>query len=313
VGAGWVAGVTRARAMASRCLGAGGAREIAAAATLAEALHALRATPYRRYLEHLEADASPADAQRAVTAALLWHLRVLAGWQPRAGVNTVRLLAAGFEIANVENHARAFFGAQTREPYRLGALATAWPRLARARTLAELRAELACSPWGDPGGESLAVVATGMRIAAADRVATAVPSAALWATGRVALLVAREVFVAGRRLPVPSARRAARLLGAAPLRAASFADFADFCRHLPGAARWAVAEVDEPGGLWRAEARWWVRIEHDAAGLLRGSRYAAAPVVGAVAMLSVDTWRVRAGLELAARGGRPGEVCDALG
>jgi ATP synthase (C/AC39) subunit len=312
VGAGWVAGVTRARAMASRCLGDSGARQVAAAATLGEAVRALRATPYRRYLEHLGADASLADAQRAVTATLLWHLRVLAGWQPRAGVNAIRLLAAGFEIANVEDHARAPFGAQTREPYRLGALATAWPRLAGARTPAELRAELASSPWGDPGGESLAAVATGMRIAAADRLATAVPSAAPWAAGRAALLVAREVFVAGRRLPVPSARRAARLLGAAPLRAASLTDFADFCQHLQGAARWAVARVDEPGWLWRAEARWWVQLEQDAAGLLRGSRYEAAPVVGAVAMLSADAWRVRAGLELAARGGRPGEVCDAL-
>jgi hypothetical protein len=77
-------------------------------------------------------------------------------------------------------------------------------------------------------------------------------------------------------------------------------------------ARGAVAGVDEPGGLWRAEARWWARLEQDAAGLLRGSRYDVAPVVGTVAMLSADAWRVRAGLELAARGGRPGEVFDAL-
>lgn len=95
MGAGWVAGVTRARAMLSRCLGASGAQDVAGAATLDDALRYLGSTPYRH---DLGSEAGLADAQRAVSTTLLWHLRVLAGWQPRAGAAAVRLLASGFPV-----------------------------------------------------------------------------------------------------------------------------------------------------------------------------------------------------------------------
>ncbi|MFF4603215.1 V-type ATPase subunit [Streptomyces sp. NPDC001339] len=310
MGAGWVAGVTRARAMLSRCLGTAGVREVAEASTLDAALRHLGATAYRR---DLEPDASLSDAQRAVAATLLWHLRVLAGWLPRGGANVVRLLASGFEIANVEDHLRTVSGTplpQPVRPYRLGTLATAWPRLARTGSPAELRAALASSVWGDPGAESPAAVATGMRISAAVRTASAVPEAARWAAGRLALLVGREVFVVGRRLAEPSARHAGRLLGSGAVGAASFADFR---QRLPDTARWALDGVDDAADLWRAEARWWDQLRRNGAGLLRGSRMSSAPVIGAVAELSADAWRVRGALELAARGGRPAEVSDGPG
>ncbi|MFD0515749.1 hypothetical protein [Streptomyces aureus] len=53
-------------------------------------------------------------------------------------------------------------------------------------------------------------------------------------------------------------------------------------------------------------------MQADGAAMLRDGRYGPRVVVGAVAVLSVDAWRVRAALESAARGGRPGEVFDAL-
>jgi vacuolar-type H+-ATPase subunit C/Vma6 len=149
MGAGWVAGVTRARALRTRALGAERLREVAATGTLDDALRGLRTTAYGR---DVTPDASTADAQRAVSAALLWHLRVLAGWQPREGAQAVRTLAAGFEMSNVQEHLRSLTGpplpGPPRAPYRLGALATAWPRLSRARTPGEVRALLAASPWG---------------------------------------------------------------------------------------------------------------------------------------------------------------------
>lgn len=308
MGGGWVAGVTRARAMLSRCLGAGGARDVAAGPTLDDAVRYLGATAYRH---DLRPDMSLADAQRAVGATLLWHLRVLAGWQPRSGAEAVRLLAAGFEIANTEEHLRAVGGAglpRPARPYQLGTLATAWPRLARTASPPELRTALAASVWGDPGAESPAAVATGMRASAAVRTAGALPEAARWAAGRMALLVGREVFVVGRRMAEPAARRASRLLGSAAVRAASFANFR---QHLPATARWALDGIDEAADLWRAEARWWDRLEQDGSELLRGSRWGSGPVVGAVAVLSADAWRVRGALELAARGGRPTGVFDA--
>ncbi|MFF4546604.1 hypothetical protein [Streptomyces sp. NPDC001435] len=306
--AGWVAGAVRAKALANRYPGADGAREIAACATLDDALRSLAATPYSRYVR--TAVGLP-QAQRAVTATLLWHLRVLAGWLPRGGARLLVPLAAGFEIANVASRLLAQDGRRTEaaEPYRLGALETAWRSLERAGTPAELRATLATSPWGDPGGDTPWALVTGMRMAAARRTAVVVPHARPWAEGRAALLIARELFVHRRTVSTTVRRDAARLLGARALSADTYQEFRE---GLPAATRWVVADVAEPGGLWRAEAGWWRRVHNDGAVMLRDARHGPGVVVGAVAVLSVDAWRVRAALESAARGGRPGEVFDAL-
>ncbi|MDW6057135.1 hypothetical protein SAZ11_02330 [Streptomyces sp. FXJ1.4098] len=193
MGAGWVAGVTRAKAMLSRALGAERAEEVASAPGLDAAVRYLSASPYGH---DLPSEASLADAQRAVGETLVWHLRVLAGWQPPSGVTALRLLACGFEIANTEDHLRTLTdtlpntftdtltdGGPLPPPYRLGTLATAWPRLARTRSPQELRAALASSAWGDPGAATPVAVAIGMRVSAAVRTAMAVPEAARWAAG----------------------------------------------------------------------------------------------------------------------------------
>ncbi|MEU0756367.1 V-type ATPase subunit [Streptomyces albogriseolus] len=320
MGAGWVAGVTRARALRTRCLGPEDVKEVAGARTLDDALRRLAATPYRGGLAP-SAGSSPAEAQRAVTATLLWHLRILAGWQPAAGTEAVRALAAGFEIRNTERHLSTLVGDASPSgpdrprpsPYRLGALAIAWTRLSATRTPAELRNALTASSWGDPGGDSPAAVATGMRVSAAVRLAGAAPDAARWAAARLALLVAREVFVVGRRLPDVSAHRAARLLGPRAVEARSYAGFR---QALPDTAGWLLEDVGEAADLWRAEARWWDAVERDGRDMLRRSRFGPPPVVGAVALLSADAWRTRGALELAAHGGRgdqPAEVLHAPG
>ncbi|MFC5810910.1 hypothetical protein [Streptomyces heilongjiangensis] len=318
--------MTRARALRIRCLGVAGIRDVAASPTLQDALRRLAATPYRHDVDDVGPGATPAEAQHAVSATLLWHLRVLSGWQPTGGADVVRALAAGFEISNARHHVRSLSAEEPRPdpaggpssdaarppPYRLGALATAWTSLARTRTPAELRAALAASVWGDPGDDSPAAVATGMRVSAALRLAAVVPDAARWAAARLALLLARETFVVGRRLPDVSVRRAARLLGPRAVRAASYDDFR---RALPPTARWLLDDVGEAADLWRAEGWWWDAVERDGMELLRRSRFGPQPVVGAVALLSVDAWRTRGALELAARGGGPGdwpaEVLDA--
>ncbi|MFI1566528.1 hypothetical protein ACH4ZX_26325 [Streptomyces sp. NPDC020490] len=306
MGAGWVAGVTRAEAMAAGRAGPDTARRLAAAPSLSDALRELAGTFYRR---GLDVTAGAADAQRAVSEALVWQLRVLAGWQPRPGTVAVRLLASAFEIENTHHHLRALSGGPRRAPYRLGALSTAWPRLSRTTSPAGLRAVLATSAWGDPGAESPAAVVTGMRLSAAARTAANVPRAARWAAGQAALLVAREVHLTGRRLTGPAGRHAASLLGPAALRAPSFTGFRD---RLAAPARWALADVERPQDLWRAEARWWPAVEGEALGMLRRARLDASPVVAAAAVLGVDAWRVRAGLECAAQGGRALEAFDEL-
>ncbi|WP_037730042.1 V-type ATPase subunit, partial [Streptomyces roseochromogenus] len=240
--AGWVAGAVRAKALVGRCPGAGGAREIAACGTLDDALRYLAATPYSRCSR--TAVGLP-GAQRAVTATLLWHLRVLAGWLPPGGARLLVPLAAGFEIANVAALLPALDGRRVEapEPYRLGALETAWRSLRLAGTPAELRAALAASPWGDPGGDTPWALVTGMRMAAARRTAVAVPPARRWAQGRAVLLTARELFVHRRSLPEPARRDAARLLGARVSAAASYQEFRD---HLPSAVRWVLADIEKP-------------------------------------------------------------------
>ncbi|WP_210435303.1 hypothetical protein [Saccharopolyspora sp. ASAGF58] len=298
----------RARSLLSRRLGAGGARELAACSSLAEALHVLADGPYH---QEVRPGQSLEDAERAVAATALWHLRVLAGWQPREGAELVRTLAGWFEVSNVVERTRARGrgrGALPR-PYHLGALAVSWPRLATVETQDELRRALAASPWGDPGGRTALAVAVGMQLAWAVRVAVRVPQAQTWAAGGAALLVAREQFLGGRPLAEPAARRAAALLGADALEATFLSDFKD---KLPGEARWALLGVEEPGELWRTETAWWARVDSDARRFLRSWEFGPDAVLGCVALLGVDARRVRTALELSARGGRPLEAFDVL-
>jgi hypothetical protein len=301
----WVAGTVRARALARRRLGAGAARALAACPSLGDALAALAATPYRREVQQGQ---GLAEAQRAVSGTLLWHLRVLAGWLPRRGTQMLRVLAGWFEIANVDELLHRLAGGAAEEPFQLGALATAWPRLAVARSPGELRGLLAASPWGDPGGGTVRALQLGMRLTWLERIAS-VDAAAPWAAGAAALVVARERFVTGRDLPTGTDTRAARLLGMAAPGAASLAELV---RRLPPDAAWVLRDATDPDQLWHAEARWWSRVERDGFALLDGTRFGSAAVAGTVAVLATDAWRVQAALELAARGGRPLEAFDVL-
>jgi hypothetical protein len=304
--AGWIAGGVRARALLRRRVGAVGTREVAACPSLADALDLLVAGPYQR---DVRVGQTLEEAEHAVGSTLLWHLRVLAGWQPRAGAELVRLLAGWFEVANVLEHVCSLLGADTGPQYRLGTLATAWPRLAATTSLAELRSGLAASPWGDPGAEDPWAVVTGIQLGWATRLAERVPQVRAWAAGGAALLVARARYALDRTIPEPAQRRVVALLGADPAKATSLADFT---RRLPSESRWALAGIDNPAELWQAEERWWVRVEQDALALLRGPGFGPDPVVGCVALLTLDARRVRAAIELAARGGRPLEAFDAL-
>jgi hypothetical protein len=72
--------------------------------------------------------------------------------------------------------------------------------------------------------------------------------------------------------------------------------------HAPTDARWVLAGIDRPEELWRADVAWWHRVERDAFALLRRASFGRPPVIGAVAVLAADAWRVRAALEVAARG-----------
>ena len=304
----WVAGVVRAKALARRRLGAAGVRAVAKSPGLGPALAVLASSPYGH---DVRPGQSLGAAQHAVAASLLWNMRVLAGWLPRGRADVVRLVAAGYEVANLDEHLwtlqypLAPQGEPASPPYSLGTLETSWSRLSSTATLTGVAEVLETSRWQLRGCRTPREFHLGIRLAWADAVVAGVPEAAGWARAAAALLVLREVLLEGRGLTEPLALRASYVLGpgfvgALAGRPPGLAGLRDA---LPSGARWVLDGLDKGQDLWRGEAAWWHRVERDGFALLRGSGYDRGPVVGALAVLALDVWRVRAALETAARGG----------
>ncbi|HEY7250030.1 MAG TPA: hypothetical protein VIG37_06010 [Methylomirabilota bacterium] len=291
---GWVAGSVRARHLLARRLGREQALALARSASLEDGLALLAGSAYGR---SVRAGMDLASAQRAVGEATLWHLRVLAGWVPPRALEPVRALAAWFELANIEDRLAYLAGGEPREPFALGGLATVWPRVAGAQSSAEVRAALVGSPWGDPGADDPAAIGLGLRFAWGRRVLGAIEEAD-WAVGAMALLVARELFLAGRTAESVAARRPLGLGSAWPS-ASNVRALRDL---LPPQAAWALHGVEEPADLWRGEVAWWKRVELDGERLARAPHLGRATVIGCVVLLGVDAWRTVGALEAAARG-----------
>jgi hypothetical protein len=250
-----------------------------------------------------------ASAERAVFATLLWHIRILAGWGPPLGAGPLRLLAAGFEIANVTDHLAALAGRPIPEPYELGSMANAWTAVSAATTPADVRAALATSPWGDPGGEDPATIRLALLFSWARRVFDGVPGAAEWATSGAALLVSRVVNSGALPDLSPSAQRDARHLLGPHWQEVSGAG--QPAQHLAKAAAKILEGITGADELWRAEARWWSTVAASGKVLLTHSPPDVSCSVGAVGVLAADAWRARAALQIAARGG--GDIEELLG
>jgi hypothetical protein len=304
--AAWVAGSVRARAIARRRVGAAGARDLAGSGSLPVAVDMLARSPYGRRVHPGD---ELAGAKRGVAATLLWNLRVLAGWLPPHGAEMLRVVAGWFEIANAEEHIRALHGQPAADPYQLGTLATAWPRIAATTSADELRTVLASSPWGDPGAANPRSVQLSMRLSWAERVAGRIPAARTWTCAAAALVVARESLARGMALPEAAAAAASRLLGA---RAAIAQSLTDLRSALPAAARWVLDDISDVSQLWRAEIRWWGHLRADSARLVTRSGFGPERVIGAIGLLAFDAWIVDGALEVAARGHEALEVFDAL-
>jgi hypothetical protein len=306
--AGWVAASVRGRGLARRCVGREGARQVARCGSLDDAVSFLASTPYGR---EIRPGMDLLDAQHAVFAAVLWHLRILAGWDPPLGAGPLRLLGAGFEVANIGGRLAQLAGQLPRAPYELGSTGTVWSAVSTAGSPAEVRAALGSSGWGDPGTDELPAIRLALQLAWARRVLDGVEGAGDWAISRAALVMAR--VVASGAVPVlgPSARRdARRLLGPGWEDARSIDELAE---RTQGVAARALRGVHGPGDLWRAEARWWTTVESDSRALAVRPRADAAAGIGVVGLLGADAWRVRCALAVAARGGDTEGFVDALG
>ena len=295
---GWVAGSVRARHMLARRLGREQSRALAGSASLEHALSVLSGSAYGR-LVRPEIDL--ASAQRAIAETALWHVRVLAGWMPPGGIELVQVLAAWFELANVEDRLAYLAGGPLSTPFALGGLATAGASVQSALSVAELREALKESRWGDPGSDEPGAIRLALRLAWARRALASMPEAREWALGAVALLLARELLLAGRpadelaalRPPVP---------GTAWMQATSVDALGGALGPESG---WVLAGIAEPAAIWLGEAAWWRRVEQDAERLASDFQMGRASVIGVVALLGVDASRVAAALESAARGGDP--------
>ena len=301
---GWVAGSTRARLLLGRRLGREGALELARAGSTAAALAQLAAGPYGRG----EVGTDLAGAQRAIAATTLLNLRLLAGWLAPGAVGVVRSLAGWFELVNVEDRLAYLLGHEAEQPFELGSLTLAWSAVQRAQTPSDVRAALAATAWGDPGSEEPADVHLSLRLAWARRVLAEAPEARAWVGGALAVLGARELFLHGG--DVRSSRILESMLGAGWERAATVPALA---WSLPGEAAWALEGIAEPEELWRAEAGWWARVEHDAEAMVRGHREGREAVVGVVALLAADARRTAAALGSASRGVRDAVFEEVLG
>ena len=144
---------------------------------------------------------SPRGAASRSPRRSLWNLRVLAGWLPRDGVVLLRTLAAWFELANVDE----MLAAGNAPAFDLGALETAWSRLAAAASVSG--SSLAVSAWQDPGGDG--APRCGLACGSATR--RAAGSASQPSPGRpgaAAMLLAGERLAAGR-VPDRGPRRGA--------------------------------------------------------------------------------------------------------
>ena len=249
----------------------------------------------------------PADRRRELEAEVGPVLALLAGTQAECE----RIIAqARRDAGRLTAETGAEAAAIAADAARPGALATAWPRLAQAASTGELRAALAASAWQDPGQPTPRAIRLGMRARWAARIAELGEPARTWAAGAAALLVAGERFASGRPAEPAVMDGALRLLGPAAAWAATPGELAG---SVPVRARWVLTGITTPAELWRAETALMAGMERDGLRLLRAPGLESGTVLGAVAVMACHAWRIRAALELAARGGTPAEAYDELG
>ena len=305
--AAWVAASVRARSMAQHLAGTGGGRRLAVQNTLAEALLLLADTAYADRLAHCT---DLGVAERATRDTVLWQLRVLAGWMPAGGTRLARAAAGAYERDNVVALASQLDGhLEANDPFNLGALATSWPRLRAATSPEALAESLRLSPWGGMGAGGKASLRDVLTLVWLRRLAAVVPEAWPWAGACCALTAARIVLVEGA---APSPRILQLLRPVIGRTWETAGDLAQFRVALPSSVRPVLAGVEAPEELWRAEAGMRAAVEAEGFALLRRPRAGPEVVLGAIAVMAMDAWRVRAALAAAAAGTGSSEVLDAV-
>jgi hypothetical protein len=280
---------------------------LAGAESLADAVVGLSGTAYAPAAKFPKATLE--EVQRVVAECTALQLRVLAAWLPPAAKGLFRSLAAWFELVNIEDRLAFLAGDGHRPAFELGVLSTVWGAAASAQSADELRRLLQRSTWGDPRSDDPQDIHLALRLAWARQVAAQAPEARTWADGATAILIAGEMFIADRPRDLDQAGQAD--LGAAWVGAETIADLR---AQLPPRASWALAGIDVPTELWRAELAWWRTVGSEAEAMTRSRLEGREVVIGAVALLGLDAVRVATALAVAAQEGNDvaREVLDGL-
>jgi hypothetical protein len=293
--ASWVAGSVRSHALAKRCMGAALAHEVASAPGWEAAVLVLSKA---HHLRGLRGPVSVDEVEDSIADSLLWNIRVLAGWLPSGGGESLRDLAGWFEIANIDRRLAVLSGGGVAHLFDLGRLATVSRHVASAGSTAQIAEILSRSSWGNPGGDDPQVIAAGARLSWARRLLERMQDARPLVAGGLALMVARSL-AAGR--PVDE-----RLRSLLQLRGP--AELATLAPALPRSVQWALEGVSTGDDLWRAEAHWWKRVEDQARLMMTSARWGPAVPIGCVLLLAADAHRMQMALESAWRGGDMREV-----
>lgn len=304
----WVAASARVRSLAQRRVGAGAVHTIAAESSLAGALAGLAGTVHG---ERLVGRTTLAGAERAIAETLLWQLRVLGGWVPAKGAALVRAAVAAFELDNILDLGTSLADGtrHSSDPYDLGSLSTVWNRLRTARSSAELTDAIHTSPWGEIDSPDVRVARDELNAVWLRRLASVAPAARTWAEGACALTIARIVLVDRSAVSPALVKLVRPLLGGAW---EGSHDLTGLVQHLPRRTQALFRGVTGPKDLWRAEAALRMSCESDGFRLLRGSLPGPDVVLGGIAVLAIDAWRVRAALASAAMGLGSSEVLDVV-
>ncbi|MGA7986765.1 MAG: hypothetical protein WCB51_00015 [Candidatus Dormiibacterota bacterium] len=246
---------------------------VSASRDLGSAINVLSASPWAH---GIDAQTPLATVERRVFSALLWQVRVLAGWLPAEGVEMIRSCVAWFEIRNVEDRIAHLAGMPARVPFELGRLGVISRALPSTDSRADIRRLLAGSSWGDPGADDAYSIRMWMLHRWHRRARDAAPELRVWGDAAVWLLAVRE------RL---ADRPGADLVRSDPPR-------------FPPSWRWVTATPWTSGNLWTAEDRWWAQVEEEGARLFHSPITSRKPVIGAIATLAASARDLAVALEI---------------
>jgi len=229
---------------------------------------------------------------------------------PAGGTGLAQAAAGAFERDNVVALARRLDGGRaTGDSFDLGALATSWRRLRTAASREELAQALRSSRWGETGSDAREVLPDVLTLVWLRRLVAVAPQARPWAGAACALIAARLVLV-DSAVPRSRVRELVRPTLGRTWEAAR--DVAQFQACMPPWLQPVFRGIEAPEELWRAEAAMRATVEADGFRLLRSSPPGPGVVLGAIAVLAMDAWRVRAALAAAASGTGSSEVLDAV-